>query len=421
MASYVKRGQLWYYRFVDADGTQRMRKGSPDRRVTEDMAKRDEIRAAEVRKGLIDPKAEYRRRQGMRPLSHLLNEFAQHLVDKGNTEKHIDLYIGRARRVAGLVTGAVLTEIDPPKTTTFARRKEAEATLNEVLEAGRLSDLTPESVQSALSALRAAGRSLATCNHHRAAIRGFSQWLWKSGRIGEHLLVGVTGYNAEEDRRHDRRTISVAELRKLIAVAERGPAYRQMTGPDRALCYRLAVATGLRLSEIATITPRAFDWTADPPTTTVRAAYTKNGKTATLPLPPDLVSDLRSRASSMSDDTPLFPLPDRGADMLKIDLKEAGIPYRDANGLVFDFHSLRAETATLADQAGASPRVVQRLMRHSTLALTDRYTRPRDVDVHKTVLALPALKPADPEPGSRQPSEGSDRPEQEIEGSRSTG
>jgi len=187
MASYVKRGQLWYYRFVDADGKQRMRKGSPDRRVTEDMAKRDEIRASEVRKGLIDPKAEYRRRQGMRPLSDLLSEFAQHLVDKGNTAKHIELYVGRARRVAALVRGAVLAEIDPPKTTSFAKRDEAEAILSEFLEASRLSDLTPESVQSALSTLRTAGRSLATCNHHRAAIRGFSQWLWKSGRIGRLL------------------------------------------------------------------------------------------------------------------------------------------------------------------------------------------------------------------------------------------
>ena len=41
--------------------------------------------------------------------------------------------------------------------------------------------------------------------------------------------------------------------------------------------------------------------------------------------------------------------------MLRVDLEAAGIPYRDAAGLVFDFHSLRCETATLADAAGVSP------------------------------------------------------------------
>ena len=45
----------------------------------------------------------------------------------------------------------------------------------------------------------------------------------------------------------------------------------------RALCYRLAVASGLRYSEIASITPESFDWTTDPATVTVRACYAKNG------------------------------------------------------------------------------------------------------------------------------------------------
>ncbi len=73
----------------------------------------------------------------------------------------------------------------------------------------------------------------------------------------------------------------------------------------------------------------------------------------------------------------VFPLPtDKGAKMLRIDLAAAGIPYRDAARLVFDFHSLRCQCATLADAAGISPRVVQRMMRHSTLELTGRYTRP---------------------------------------------
>lgn len=67
--------------------------------------------------------------------------------------------------------------------------------------------------------------------------------------------------------------------------------------------------------------------------------------------------------------------------MLKLDLEAAGIPYRDENGLVFDFHALRCQCPTLMDQAGCSPRHAQRLMRHSSLDLTGRYTRPRSQDL----------------------------------------
>jgi hypothetical protein len=199
----------------------------------------------------------------------------------------------------------------------------------------------------------------------------------------------VAGYNAKEDRRHDRRTLGVDDLRRLIEAAHIGPRYRRMTGPARALCYRLAVVTGLRYSEIKSLTPEAFDGD----TVTIQAAYAKNGQTATLPLPPDVASDLAEWVQDMPSGSPIFPLPGRGADMLKIDLQAAGIDYRDASGLVFDFHSLRCQTATLADQAGCSPRVVQRLMRHSTLELTGRYTRPRAVDLERAASALPTLRP----------------------------
>jgi integrase len=186
------------------------------------------------------------------------------------------------------------------------------------------------------------------------------------------------GFNAKEDRRHDRRTLPLDELRRLIEVAHAGTPYREMTGPARALCYRLAVASGLRYSEIGSITPGSFALDGGHPTVTVAAAYTKNGDPATLPLPPDLAADVVHFLVGMPQGEPVFRLPKGGgAEMLRIDLAAAGIPYEDASGRVFDFHSLRCQCATLADLAGASPRIVQRLMRHSSLDMTNRYTRPR--------------------------------------------
>ena len=121
--------------------------------------------------------------------------------------------------------------------------------------------------------------------------------------------------------------------------------------------------------------------------------------------------------ATLAADASVFPLPDKGADMLRADLEAAGIPYVDASGLFFDFHSLRCQTATLADAAGVSPRVVQKMMRHSTLELTGRYTKPRAVDIEAAASRLPSLRPTGDRPeglamtgtdgpiGHRQPSD----------------
>ena len=151
---------------------------------------------------------------------------------------------------------------------------------------------------------------------------------------------GVAGFNANEDRRHDRRTIGIDELAKLIEAAHNGPDYRRMTGPARALCYRLAVVTGLRYAEIASTTPASFAL-GERPTVTVAAGYTKNGQTATLPLPRDLADDLaplsrldRRRGPRRS------PYPAGGPTCSSSTWKRPASPTATTSGLVFDFHSL---------------------------------------------------------------------------------
>ncbi len=393
MASLRKRGRVWYYRVVDADGVQREHKGCPDRRETEAMARHAETGAAHARAGLTDPKAEAFRRHEARPIADHLDKFEASTLAKGTTLKHTRLFSDRARRVVALAAGGRLDAIDPPQRSTKAQRARMAEALTDLLAGARLSILTPSGVQGALSTLKAGGRSLATCNHHRAAIRAFARWARDDGRMRDDPTSGVTGYNAKEDRRHDRRTLSLPELRNLIASADRGPVYRTMSGPSRALCYHLAVATGLRYAEIASISMASLRLSGPSPTVTVAAGYTKNGEPAVLPLPSDVAADLSRAFAGLAPDAPVFSLPEKGSDMIRVDLDAAGIPYRDAAGLVFDFHALRCQCATLADGAGVSPRVVQKLMRHSTLELTGRYTRPRALDIEGAASSLPSLRP----------------------------
>lgn len=392
MASYRKKGRTWYYRFVDADGVKRERPGCPDRRATEDMARKAETEAAQIRNGTADPRQFAYRDHAARSLSVHMADWIKSLNAKGCTPKHTKLFSDRAARVVALVLGAELSEIEAAKPTK-TNIERAEKALAGRVGSGHLSDLTADRVQAALAGLRQRGKSLATCNHHRAAIRAFSRWAYNTHRTREDTLRGVTGFDAKEDRRHDHRTLALDELRRLSEAASSGGPFQKMTGSSRALCYRLAVATGLRYSELASLTPESFTL-GKSSSLTVEAAYTKNGQTATLPVPSDLAADLAALLTTITPGAPVFPLPpDKGAKMLRIDLAAAGIDYRDASGQVFDFHSLRCQCATLADAAGVSPRVVQRMMRHSTLELTGRYTRPRAVDVENAADSLPSLRP----------------------------
>src|SRR4051794_5472974 len=100
MASFRKRGKTWHYRYVDADGVQRERKGCPDRRETEGMATALEAEAAKIRAGLIDPRADAYRRHEARPLPIDLADLYADMIARGGTAKHADLHAYRARRVA---------------------------------------------------------------------------------------------------------------------------------------------------------------------------------------------------------------------------------------------------------------------------------------------------------------------------------
>ena len=394
MASLRKRGKVWYYRFIDAEGVRRTVKGCRDKRATEDMARRAESEAARVRAGLVDPRELAMREHGKTSVEAHVAAWGASLEAKGATARHVALSMARARRLIAVVMGAAFGEVNPPRATRRADLGRYEAALAGRLASARLADLTADRVQAALRSLADGGLSLASVNHYRTALKSFAAWCFKSGRLAFDPLAGVAGYNARKDRRHDRRTLGADELRKLIRAAHEGPDWRTMSGPARSLLYRLAVATGLRYSELRSIRPESFDWAAKPATVAVEAAYAKNGREAVQTLPDDLAADLRPFAAAVAPGGPVFPLnDDRWAEMLRFDLARAGVPYRDAAGLVFDFHALRCQTATLLDAAGVSPRVAQRIMRHSTPGLTDRYTRPRVADLTAAALSMPSLRP----------------------------
>ena len=360
MASFRKLGRNWYYRFVDGHGVQKERKGCPDRRETEGMAAALEGNVAKIKAGLIDPKALGYKVHEARDLADHLKDFHAYLVAKGGTAKHGVVSTNRARKVLRL-----------------ARIK-------------RISDLTLSKAQSALAMLRSEGLGQETINHHVRAVKAFSRWLWRDGRAREHFLAHLATTSSEADRRRRRRALTPAEALRLIQAAEgSGKTVGGLTGPDRARLYSLALGTGFRASELASLTPERFDLASNPPTATVPGAYTKNGREAVQPLPRNLADRLAPWLASLPAGIPIFNLSDRAAEMLRVDLTEAEIEYETASGMC-DFHALRGCYISYLVASGASVKVCQDLARHSTPSLTiGLYAKASLHDIQGALEALP--------------------------------
>src|SRR5438270_473044 len=100
--------------------------------------------------------------------------------------------------------------------------------------------------------------------------------------------------------------------------------------PCKTAC---AAAPGRRPSTLtcalASLTPGSFDLDADPPTATLAARRNKSRVLKVQPLPPDLAALLRDYLDGKPAGQPVWPgtWAEDGAEMLRLDLEAAGIPY----------------------------------------------------------------------------------------------
>jgi hypothetical protein len=83
--------------------------------------------------------------------------------------------------------------------------------------------------------------------------------------------------------------------------------------------------------------------------------------------------------------------------MIRHDLEAAGISYRDADGAVADFHSLRHSCVSMLARGTAPVKIVQTLARHSTPTLTLGVSAHVGIfDQTAALEALPALDGSPP-------------------------
>lgn len=294
----------------------------------------DDVRAKLIDWSILDQRAS----MVAMPLTDHINDWYQSILNDGRTQAHADLL---KTRVSRLITACG-----------FAR----------------FAHITELEVQAYLSGLTC---STQTRNHTVRAIKQFASWMVRHGRATQSPVSGLKMLNVRADRKRVRRALSLDDLLKLLNTTRHGPTRGKTTGPERSLIYWMGAETGLRASELRSLTAGSFDLGATPPTVTVEAAYSKRRRRDTISLTDDLAAQLRTHLASKLPSAAAFTLPGRTADMLKADLERAGIPYRDPDtGEVFDFHSLRYQCASNLARGGAHPSVMQARMRHSSITLT---------------------------------------------------
>jgi integrase len=367
------KSKKWWGRFKNENGVERRVPLAADKTAAQAMLN-DLVKQVERRKaGIVDAFDDQRKR----PIREQLEDFKKHLRSKEVSPEQIKLVIYRAGQI-----------LDGCKVKTIC-------------------DLSASQVQLFLADLRDSGKSIQTSNHYLRAIKQFTRWLLKDQRIISDPIAFLSMLNVSTDRRHDRRPFSEAELQALLHAAKTGSTRLKMPGECRAMLYATAAYTGLRASELASLTRESFHLDGQPPTVTVQAAYSKHRRQDVLPLHPSLVAMLRPWLATKALREPVWPgnwakLKYAGR-MLKRDLKTAGIPYVDENGLYADFHALRHTFITNMVKAGVNPKTAQSLARHSSIDLTmNVYTSLTVNDQASALESLPAVPNLDGKDGQKK-------------------
>jgi integrase len=315
----------------------------------------------------------------------------------------------------------------------------------------RLRDITRERMERWLDEAEAGGLAASTRNEYLISLSAFCNWAVKTDRLAKNPVVGIGKADRGSDRRRVRRALTADEVARLLDAARRRPvaelgrksvplpdehkygrsswtlepltadnferchteglkrladntrrrAELEMLGRQRALFYLLAVSTGLRHNELASLTVGQLHLDATPtPCLSLNPQDAKNARGANLPLRDDVVEVLRRYLTDHGHECPdchdakLFDTPPT-IRVFDADLQAAGISKRDAAGKgdrVVDIHALRTTFGTHLSASGVHPRTAMAAMRHSRIELTmNYYVDPTLLDVAGAVNALPAF------------------------------
>lgn len=376
------KSRKWWGRYRDENGTDRRVPLASDKMAAQtllnELVRKVELKTA----GLEDSFDQHRKR----PLLDHLADFHRFLEGRGNTKKHARQTCNRAR---AMIMGCQFE---------------------------RLKDVSPSAVVEWLKNERAANRiKIKSSNYYLGCIKSFLAWMVQDSRSDRNPLEHLTAMNAKTEGGRQRRCLSEGELPLFLAAAGDGKPIRNLIGKDRGMLYILGFNSGLRCSELASLTPESFSLAGDSPCVTVEAAYSKRRRKDVQPLSHEIANILAQWLNEKPARLKLWPgdWKNHAAKMVRSDLaiaretwiRHGGSPqeqrdregssflaFRDEADRVFDFHAIRHQYTSNLAAVGVHPKTAQTLARHSTIALTmDLYTHLGLQDLTSSVNALPAI------------------------------
>lgn len=354
--AYPGKGGKFVGDYKDRNGNRVRFTGTHDKTTTLKIARERETRERLIKEGMIDLAEEKQAEEARKSMAEHLDAYRDALLAKGDTAKHAN-----ATR------------------STLAR-------LFESTKIRSTKQITSAGIETGLKRIIEAGKSSRTHNAAKQAAKAFCKWLWNREILVNQVrgLDTLGNRNQAADRRVVRRALKTEEVERLLTAAQTGKPiditrkgyqyeHREVTGPDRAMLYRIILGSGLRANEIRTLTPEAFDL-GDQPTIEISAGNEKARRGALQPITRELADQIRPWLQTRRPREPLFDLPEKMHKRLLLpDLVEAGIPERDDEGAKVDIHALRTTYITRLVEDGVHPAVAQRLARHSDINITMRY------------------------------------------------
>lgn len=300
-----------------------------------------------------------------------------------------------ARRIDAFLE-AMLAERGAAKNTLLAYRRDLE---DFAAHAGPdFHDAGRETIEAYLAAQEDAGLSAATRARRLSALRSFFAFQLSEGMRADDPTQRMRG---PAPRRPLPKTLSEAEVDRLLAAAEPGPNAAP-TALRRACLIQLLYAAGLRVSELADLPAAALR--GDPRMALVRGG--KGGKDRMVPLSPParaaaaawLAARDAAEAAHVAAGGRGSPwlFPSRGASgrlsrvrifqIVKELAVEAGLDPTTVSP-----HGLRHAFATHLLANGADLRAIQQMLGHADLSTTEIYTHVLDERLKALVLTAHPL------------------------------
>jgi integrase len=396
----LEESSYYVARFTDATGRYRERStGCGDLRAAQHKLNSWLQEVDKVKAGILTQEEFEISKRVNDAIENHFEDFELHLRAKGATARYIREILSRIRKVC------------------------------DACRFKRFIDLNSNTLLRWLNQQFANGMGARTRNVYRGAMNNFSNWAVKNSCMASNPFQRVPEARESIDKRHERRALNAEEIVKLLKAAEDRPLYEvtlvrrgkrrgecyanvrpevreaaARLGLERKLLYATLIYTGLRKSELASITIGRVFLDHEVPHFALAAKNEKSKRGATLPLHPELVVELRKWLElkqgdgELSPKEKLFNVPFGLCKILNRDLAYAGIEKRDGLDRVVDVHALRHTHGTLLAKRGVSPTVAKNSMRHSDIRMTmNLYTHLDLDDVAEGVNRIPDFLNGDAE------------------------